>query len=76
MPVTEERGLFLRECSNRMYSISAYFLSKNLVELPLHTILSILFGTIGYAMAGLRNDGSGAKESQRNSTFLLDGTLD
>ena len=29
-----EREVFLREQANKMYSPSAYFLSKNLVELP------------------------------------------
>jgi hypothetical protein len=54
--VTEERGLFLRECSNRMYSISAYFLSKLAIEIPMHTALSCIFGAIGYAMVGMNQD--------------------
>jgi ABC-type multidrug transport system permease subunit len=52
-PVTEERALFLREQSSKMYSPSAYFLSKMMIELPLNTVLSCVFGIIGYVMCAL-----------------------
>jgi ABC-type multidrug transport system permease subunit len=55
--VTEERALFLREQSGRMYRTSAYFLSKLLIELPLNTGLSCLFGVVGYTMVGMVGDG-------------------
>jgi hypothetical protein len=56
--VTEERGLFLREKSSKMYSTSAYFLSKIVIEIPLNTILSFIFGIVGYSMVGMNSDAS------------------
>lgn len=48
-----EMNTFYRETSSRLYRVSAYFISKNLAELPSYTISAILFTSILYWMSGL-----------------------
>lgn len=48
-----ERPVFLRENANQMYSITAYYLSKNMIELPSALIfplmqLCLIYWTVGY----------------------------
>ena len=43
-----ERPVFLREVNNEMYSVSAYFFSKVLSELPIGILSPVLFGCIEY----------------------------
>jgi hypothetical protein len=38
----------MRERSNKLYSISAYFLAKTLSELPIFMVANNLFGVIIY----------------------------
>ena len=52
--VTEERPLFLRERGCHVYRTSAYFFSKSAVEVPVQLLLSLLLGSVGYFMVGLR----------------------
>jgi len=49
----EERAVFLREQSNNMYPVSAYFLAKVLIILPWLVTISFLFCSIVYPMMGL-----------------------
>ena len=42
---SQERPVFLREQANKMYGISAYFMAKTMVELPVF-FFSPLLGTI------------------------------
>jgi len=54
---SEERAVFEREKVINMYHTSAYFLGKTLLEIPIQLLLSVIFGFIGYFMAGLNSDG-------------------
>ncbi|BET03387.1 ATP-Hypothetical protein cassette sub-family G (WHITE) member 2 [Nesidiocoris tenuis] len=49
----EELPVFLREHYNGMYRVDAYFLSKTLVELPVHIILPIVYVSVMYYMVNL-----------------------
>ena len=49
----EERPIFLREQANNMYSVSAYYLAKIIVDFPLLTFLPMLFAVICYFKIGL-----------------------
>ncbi|CAI5446764.1 unnamed protein product [Caenorhabditis angaria] len=44
---------FYRETSSGLYRVSAYFLAKNLAELPSYTICAVIFTSILYWMSGL-----------------------
>ena len=66
--VTEERSLFARESSSKLYSTSAYFLSKMIVEISLGTAFSVAFGAIGYAMVGMNADRSEAGRQAGSGT--------
>lgn len=48
-----EMPTFYRETSSRLYRISAYFIAKNLAELPSYIISAVLFTSILYWMSGL-----------------------
>uniref|UniRef100_A0A8R1DYM5 ABC transporter domain-containing protein n=2 Tax=Caenorhabditis japonica TaxID=281687 RepID=A0A8R1DYM5_CAEJA len=48
-----EMNTFYRETSSRFYRVSAYFIAKNLAELPSFTISALLFTSILYWMSGL-----------------------
>jgi len=45
--------LYMREHRAGMYSMSALFISRNLVDLPMQLSLGLFFGTIIYWLAGL-----------------------
>ena len=60
-----EIPIFLREHHDGMYSTLAYFISKQLVELPLLFIKPIIFASIIYFMVGLN------ESSERFAYFLL-----
>lgn len=49
-----ERAVFIREYSSELYSISNYFLSKNIVETPFIIFSSSLFVTIVYFTVGFK----------------------
>uniref|UniRef100_A0A8R1HZY2 ABC transporter domain-containing protein n=1 Tax=Caenorhabditis japonica TaxID=281687 RepID=A0A8R1HZY2_CAEJA len=51
--ITAELPIVLRENANGVYRTSAYFLAKNIAELPQYIILPIIYNTIVYWMAGL-----------------------
>lgn len=51
-----EKSVFIREHTNGYYGLSAYFLSKTLVELPHQVILPIVQTIIIYFMVGLNGD--------------------
>jgi hypothetical protein len=55
--VAQERALYVREKSNKLYSTSAYFLARTAVDVPWQIILPFVFGSVGYEMAGLRERG-------------------
>ncbi|KAK6011517.1 ABC-2 type transporter [Ostertagia ostertagi] len=48
-----EISTFYREYSSGLYSVPAYFLAKNLAELPTYTLAAVIFGTILYWMSRL-----------------------
>jgi ABC-type multidrug transport system ATPase subunit len=51
-----ERGIFLREHANKLYTVAPYYLAKNLVETPVGLIAVFLYGVIVYYIVGLRGD--------------------
>lgn len=53
-----EKSVFLKEQGNKMYSVFSYFLSRNLVELPLLIIGPLLNALIVYWMIDLHPGGS------------------
>ncbi|KAJ2366687.1 hypothetical protein H4S01_002568 [Coemansia sp. RSA 2610] len=55
---SQERLVFLREWQSGYYGLPAYFVSKNLVELPIQVVLPIVYSAIAYWLLGLRSDGT------------------
>eukprot|EP00347_Sterkiella_histriomuscorum_P004140 403361602 len=53
MTFHDERSVFLREHSNGMYSIKAYFLAKTILDIPQMTFIPLLFSLITYFGIGL-----------------------
>ncbi|EFO83464.1 hypothetical protein GCK72_010816 [Caenorhabditis remanei] len=51
--ITAELPIVLRENANGVYRTSAYFLAKNIAELPQYIILPVLYNTIVYWLSGL-----------------------
>ncbi|PIC41623.1 hypothetical protein B9Z55_008975 [Caenorhabditis nigoni] len=51
--ITAELPIVLRENANGVYRTSAYFLAKNIAELPQYIVLPILYNTIVYWFSGL-----------------------
>ena len=51
-----EIPIFVREQQNNMYRIEAYFVTKQLAELPFFLITPIVFNCIFYWMVGLNPD--------------------
>eukprot|EP00871_Galdieria_phlegrea_P002216 jgi/Galph1/2996/GphlegSOOS_G1665.1 len=49
-----ERTIVLRERASGMYRVSAYYLSRMLIELPRNAILTVLYVILLYWMVGLR----------------------
>ncbi|KAJ2180187.1 hypothetical protein GGF45_002084 [Coemansia sp. RSA 551] len=54
---TQERLVFLREWQGGYYGLPAYFVSKNLVEVPIQILMPIIYASISYWLLGLRSDG-------------------
>ncbi|KAJ1978770.1 hypothetical protein H4R34_003081 [Dimargaris verticillata] len=52
----EERQVFEREHQNGLYSLPAYFFSKNAIEVPFVIFTPSLFSVITYWMFGLQED--------------------
>jgi len=50
-----EKNVFLREYTNGYYSLSAYFLSKTLAELPHQILMPIIALLVSYWMVGFRS---------------------
>lgn len=48
-----ELNLFFREHQSGMYRVMAYFLAKNIAEIPIFVITPIIFTTITYFLIGL-----------------------
>ena len=51
----DERPVFLREVNNNMYSVTPYFLAKQISELPLNILTPIVFGAMCYFLIGLNS---------------------
>jgi hypothetical protein len=51
-----ERDVFLRENANQMYSLPAYYLSKNFIELPTSILLPAIQLCMIYWAVGFRAD--------------------
>lgn len=68
---TEERALFLREKQKNLYTTSAYFVGRTLIDIGLQTILAFVFGMFAYPMVGLQ--GSGKKFFQFIFCLVLIG---
>jgi len=45
--------MYMREHKNGMYSMTALYLARNLVDTPIQMLIPVTFGTIVYWMAGL-----------------------
>jgi ATP-binding cassette subfamily G (WHITE) protein 1 len=50
-----ERLVFLREVNNNMYSVTTYFFSKIITEMPANIIFPLLQTVILYWSIGLNN---------------------
>jgi ABC-type multidrug transport system permease subunit len=48
-----ERPVFLREQANKMYSVTAYYVAKILIETPILAFTPMLFSVIVYFKIGL-----------------------
>lgn len=48
-----ERPVFLREQANRMYTVTAYYLAKIMIETPVLSFVPIIFSVIVYFKIGL-----------------------
>lgn len=53
-----ERPVFIREYSNKLYSVESYYTAKNLVETPIILFFMMLFTIIIYFTSGFRTDGA------------------
>jgi len=53
--VSEERKVFLRERSNKLYSVFAYFITKVLTEIPIFFICYSIFFAIIYPATNLND---------------------
>ncbi|KAK6740893.1 hypothetical protein RB195_009007 [Necator americanus] len=51
--ITLELPIVLRENSNGIYTVTSYFIGKNVAELPQYIVLPALYNVIVYWMAGL-----------------------
>jgi ABC-type multidrug transport system permease subunit len=49
----QERPVFLREQANKMYSVTAYYLAKILIETPILALTPMIFALIVYFGIGL-----------------------
>lgn len=52
----QERAIFVKERSSGMYTLSSYFMSRVVADLPMELILPTIFITITYWMCGLKSD--------------------
>ncbi|XP_053993223.1 ATP-binding cassette sub-family G member 1-like isoform X2 [Hylaeus volcanicus] len=62
-----ERSLFNREIKQNLYSTSAYFLSRSMIDIPLQTIPVVLMSLSFYVILGLHK----LLDSQRSLLVLL-----
>jgi len=49
----QERDVFLKEQSAKLYGVGSYFISRNLIELPYSLIFPVIQSPIYYWMVGL-----------------------
>ena len=47
-----ERPVFLREQANKMYDVVPYYFAKTIAEIPVFTIIPLVFTAITYFMIG------------------------
>ncbi|XP_050214315.1 ABC transporter G family member 25 [Mercurialis annua] len=52
----QERAIFMKERASGMYTLSSYFMSRIVGDLPMELILPTVFLTVTYWMAGLKPD--------------------
>ncbi|KAF9670633.1 hypothetical protein SADUNF_Sadunf13G0089200 [Salix dunnii] len=50
----QERAIFLKERASGMYSLSSYFMSRIVGDLPMELVLPTIFLSVTYWMAGLK----------------------
>lgn len=50
----QERAIFMKERASGMYTLSSYFMSRIVGDMPMELILPTIFVTITYWMAGLK----------------------
>lgn len=50
-----EKGVFLKEQSSKMYSVVAYFISRNIIEIPYLIVIPLVNCLIVYWMMDLRS---------------------
>jgi ABC-type multidrug transport system ATPase subunit len=51
----DEKSIFFREYASKWYSLSSYFLTRSLAEIPVNLLTSLLLGSIVYFAVGLKN---------------------
>ncbi|WCJ44159.1 ABC-2 type transporter family protein [Euphorbia peplus] len=52
----QDRAIFMKEKASGMYTLSSYFMSRIVGDLPMELILPTIFLTVTYWMAGLKPD--------------------
>ena len=52
----DERALFLREQSNKMYGVLSYYITKTLVEIPFQILMPVVMTLLVYWVVGFRNE--------------------
>ena len=69
--VSDERSVFLRERSTRLYSVLSYYMAKTFTELPIAFIIASLFMVIIYYICGLNDIYSTKFINSSNDNLLL-----
>lgn len=67
----EQRALFLREHSNRMYRTTSFYLGRTIGDLPFQTLNIVLFSTIVFWMIGYSNQADGLEAASMYFMYML-----
>ena len=51
-----ERPVFLREQANKMYDVVPYYFAKTIAEIPVFTIIPLIFTAITYFLVGYNDN--------------------
>ncbi|CAG2112121.1 unnamed protein product, partial [Medioppia subpectinata] len=64
-------AIFLREHHNHMYSVITYYMSQICIRIPVSMVISMVFISIVYFMAGLNPDSEAFAICVGNNMLLL-----